>query len=383
MAAIMEERPAARAGMAFNPLNDGFGAPMLRSVLFSWQGDGGWPGPAASHLNALAGPELEHRMGSFDWQGDGSWQYRLHRPFALTRSLAFAGSAARKGARAAAMGWIPDLPDRRDLVEGPRLEQMTKAVRRTKNPLLFSRKPGAQLRAMVNNQRWCSPVENQGALGSCTANAAVGLVEYEMRRNNVEHTDGSRLFVYKTTRNLLGWSGDTGAYLRTTLKAIAAFGVPPEEQWPYELERYEEEPTPYLYAYAQNCRALKYVRLDPHESQPAAVLGTLKRVLADGYGIIFGFTVYESLGNSPDIPFPDGPNARVVGGHAVMAVGYNDDHVTVEGRTVPSLIIRNSWGEQWGLGGYGFLPYEYVTAGLADDFWTVFNISWLEEQQFN
>lgn len=69
-------------------------------------------------------------------------------------------------------------------------------------------------------------------IGSCTANAGVGLVEYFERRAFGKHLDASRLFLYKVTRNLLHLTEDTGAYLRTTMAAMALFGVPPKNTGP-------------------------------------------------------------------------------------------------------------------------------------------------------
>ena len=171
-------------------------------------------------------------------------------------------------------------------------------------------------------------------------------MEYMMRRGGINHINGSRLFVYKMTRNLLGWTGDQGGYLRKAIQAVSIFGVPPEEHWPYEIERYEEEPAAFHYAYADNFRALNYARLDPYGIPPEEILTTVKRTIYAGYAVVFGFTVFSSLTQAPDIAFPDN-NDSARGGHAVMAVGY-DDHHAVNGQTVPSLVIRNSWGRDWG-----------------------------------
>lgn len=282
------------------------------------------------------------------------------------------GSPAR---RVVSMGWHPDLPDFRDRhLSHQNVGKKLKSVK----SLVTS---GAPIPEKCDNRGWCSPIEDQGQLGSCTAQAAVGLMEYMMRRSSGDHVDGSRLFTYKVTRNLLGWTGDRGAYLRTAMQSVAAFGVPPEKYWPYAIPKFDEEPTAFLYSFAENYKALNYTRLDPIGAKPDKVLENIKRSLAAGFCVVFGFTVYSSLSGEADIPYPATTDS-VRGGHAVLAVGYNNGHKTKQGAKVPSLIIRNSWGTDWGEEGYGYLPEEYVLNGLARDFWTAFKWEWIDSKQF-
>lgn len=301
--------------------------------------------------------------------------------------------------RIVTMGWHPDIPDFRDVDldnsdPNPELNGAQQCADVKHADLLCVRDLPAA--GSVDLRSYCSPVEDQGRLGSCTAQSVVGLMEYLMRRSGMDHIDGSRLFVYKVTRNLLGSTGDTGADLRTTMHAVRAFGVPPEELWPYVVTDFDEEPTPFLYSYAQNFKAIRYVRLDKADKKagekagkvdlPAdKILENVKSVLARGYPVVFGFTVYSSLTGASDIPFP-GKTDRRSGGHAVMAVGYDDHHKVSDGGdgcTVPSLIIRNSWGPEWGEQGYGYLPYEYVLDGQARDFWTAYSWQWINTGQFD
>jgi C1A family cysteine protease len=121
------------------------------------------------------------------------------------------------------MGWTPDRLDIRDFTDES--EKVDEILKKSKALKKKSAPKTVDLRA------WCSPIEDQGNLGSCTANAGVGLMEYYQRRAFKKHLDGSRLFLYKVTRNLLRWKGDTGAYLRDTMKAMVLFGIPPEEFW--------------------------------------------------------------------------------------------------------------------------------------------------------
>ena len=280
------------------------------------------------------------------------------------------------------LGWHPDIPDLRDKAAitggGAKLREKARAAF---DKAIGIEAPKNGLPRRHENLRWCPPVEDQGALGSCTAQATVGLMEFMQKRGG-DHVDGSRLFLYKVTRKLLGWSGDTGAYVRTALKAVAAFGIPPEQYWPYDISRYEEEPTAFLYSFATNYKALEYARVDMPGAAPKDVLTEVKRTLSSGLGVVFGFSVYSSLSNAADIPYPTASDT-LRGGHAVMAVGYDDDHVLPNGAKCPSLIIRNSWGTGWGQQGYGFLPDAYVLNGLARDFWTVLKAEWLDVKAFD
>ena len=295
------------------------------------------------------------------------------------------------------MGWIPDYPDIRDYtMETAEVREILigrgsgeKAVKRG-GPARRARRPRASPPGKVDLREWCSAVEDQGMLGSCTANAGAGVIEYYERRAFGKHVEASRLFLYKVTRNLMKIRGDTGAYLRTTIGAMVLFGVPPEEYWPYtdNLQDFDKEPPAFCYSFAQNYKTIKYYRHDPPSASPEAVLQRIKAYLAAGHPVMFGFTVYSSIEQASDsgkIPFPS-LRDRIEGGHAVMAVGY-DDKLKIRNRfggdeTTGALLIRNSWGKGWGEDGYGWLPYEYVLRGLAEDFWSVLKKEWIDTGQF-
>ena len=280
------------------------------------------------------------------------------------------------------MGWLPDYPDYRDYtIDHKDIKPMVKEVGVT-NPSKLSIPESKDLRT------WCSPIENQFSIGSCTANAGVGIIEYYERKALGKHIDASRLFLYKATRNLLHWTGDRGAFLRTTMGAMVLFGVPPEEYWPYIIADFDKEPSAFCYAFAQNYQTIKYFRLDPPVTKKDVLLKRIKTFIAYGLPSMFGFTVYNSIGqagNDGKIPYPC-PGEKIAGGHAVVAVGYNNKieiKNTICGKeTTGALLIRNSWGTGWGDNGYGWLPYDYVLDGLAIDWWTLLKSEWVDMGQF-
>jgi C1A family cysteine protease len=281
------------------------------------------------------------------------------------------------------MGWLPDYPDFRDYT----VEQDSTKAMLTKARVAVRRK--VSLPTSVDLRAWCSPIENQGSLGSCTANAGVGIVEYFERRAFGKHIDASRLFLYKVTRNMLHWTGDTGAFLRSTMGALALFGVPPEEYWPYVVADFEKEPPAFCFAFGQNYQTISYYRLDPPSTAKDVLLNQIKTNLAAGLPSMFGFTVYSSYtqgATTGKIPYPT-RGEKTVGGHAIVAVGY-DDGMKIKNtnpgaaETTGALLFRNSWGTGWGSSGYGWLPYDYVLKGLAVDWWSLLKNEWIDTGAF-
>jgi C1A family cysteine protease len=292
------------------------------------------------------------------------------------------------------MGWLHELPDFRDYSlhtdTGSFSATKAKSVKRSVKSMAtdIGILKDTSLPQKADLTQWFSPVEDQGSLGSCTANAAVGLLEYFEKRAFNNYLDASRLFVYKASRNLLNWSGDTGAYLRTAMQALTLFGVCPERYYPYRIKGFDVEPSAFCYSFAQNFQSISYFRHDPPGLAPDKVLKSIKTSIAAGVPAMFGFTCYSSLDQANAdgmIPFPI-RGEKDEGGHAIVAAGY-DDKITIVNRTdnsktVGAFLIRNSWGTSWGQKGYGWLPYKYVLTGLAADWWSLLKAEWVDTKQF-
>ena len=242
-------------------------------------------------------------------------------------------------------GWAPDLPDQRDhLYSAPQ-------------PVL------AKMPAKKDLRSGCPPVYDQGQLGSCTANAISGAIQFDQKKQKVKVFVPSRLFIYYNERDMEGTvNSDAGAQIRDGVKSVANLGVCPEIEWPYDINKFANKPTPKCYTDAKKCQAVGYQRLD------SSNLNQLKGCIASGFPFVFGFTVYDAfesqeVAKTGVVNMP-GPKEKVQGGHAVLAVGYND--------ATQRFSVRNSWGKDWGIKGYFTIPYTYLTTtDLADDFWTI------------
>jgi len=241
-------------------------------------------------------------------------------------------------------GWIPDQPDQRDHLYAVPPQYLTALPART------------DLRAK------CPPVYDQGQLGSCTANAIGGALEFDRIQQKLPPFVPSRLFIYYNERVIEGTvRSDSGAQIRDGIKSVASQGACPEPEWPYVISKFAVKPPARAYKDAALDRAVSYQSI-------VQDLNQMKGCLASGFPFVFGFTVYESfettvVAKTGHAPMP-GWAERPVGGHAVMAVGYDDSSGW--------FIARNSWGPGWGMKGYFTLPYAYlIQPGLSSDFWTV------------
>ena len=217
-------------------------------------------------------------------------------------------------------GWLPDIPDERDLPYS--------AI-----------KPRVRLHPKVDLRQSCSQVEQQGKLGSCTANALAGNIEYLDNFFDPGYTDVSRLFIYYNERELEGTVDyDAGASLRDGIKTLKKTGYCWEKTWPYKIALFDRKPPLRCYKEARQHCIQSYYRI--HNLQEMLIC------LSQGYPFVFGFTVYESFESAAvartGVANMPKKGERVLGGHAVMAVGYNQKE--------KRFLIRNSWGRGWGQG---------------------------------
>lgn len=218
------------------------------------------------------------------------------------------------------------------------------------------------LPALVDLRPECPAVYDQGDLGSCTANATGGLAEFlEMKEKHAAFVP-SRLFIYYNERVLEGTvSSDSGASLSDGMQVLSQLGAPHESLWWYNINKFTVKPSAKVYADAAKHKVANPSRVDNTN------LNAMKAALSTGYPVVGGFTVYESfesqqVANTGVVPMPKA-SEQVLGGHAIMVVGYDDSHNW--------FIVRNSWGASWGAAGYFYMPYLYFTnANYADDFWT-------------
>ncbi len=252
-------------------------------------------------------------------------------------------TSTKEGGMKKGYGWAPDLPDHRDIMYG--------AVRK---------KP-AKLPSAVDLRPVCPPVADQGQLGSCTGNALAGALEFLEMKDNDPYTDLSRLFIYYDERAFEHTvASDSGAQIRDGIKTLAKKGVCSEKCWPYDISKFTVKPPAPCFKEAATHKITTYARLQNVDE--------MKVCLAEGYPFVFGFSVYESfesqeVAQTGIVQMPQ-PDEKQVGGHAVVGVGYDDSQ--------NRFIVRNSWGDTWGMKGYFTIPYDYLgNTNLADDFWTI------------
>lgn len=246
--------------------------------------------------------------------------------------------------RIKSLGWVPDIPDIRDLyLSVPR-------------PVL------GKLPSKINLRSKCPPVYDQSTIGSCTSNAIGGAIQFDRMKQHLDNWNPCRLFIYYNERVIENTvSTDAGAMIRDGVKAVNKLGVCDENLWPYDVTKFTIKPPSQAYDQARLHQAVKYQRV-PRD------LNQFKGSLVSGYPIVIGFAVYESfmterVAETGTMPMPL-TTEKQIGGHAVLIVGYDD--------SIQRFIVRNSWSEGWGDNGYFTMPYEYiVNQNLSDDFWMI------------
>jgi C1A family cysteine protease len=238
------------------------------------------------------------------------------------------------------LGWFPDKPDDRDFKFS-----LPRAMLRKLPPI-----------AGVENL--CPSIYQQGDLGSCVGNAVASQISLVHIKNKLPDPIPSRLFIYYNAREMEGTVyEDAGCSLRDALKSVSKLGVCQEALWPYLIEKFSIRPPLSCYTDAMKDKVISYHRI-------LYSLASMKGCIFAGFPFSIGVRVFENFPmetSTGNIPMPQG---REVGGHAMVAVGYDD--------TIQQFIVRNSWGTEWGISGYGKIPYEYlINPLLSMDFWTI------------
>jgi C1A family cysteine protease len=243
--------------------------------------------------------------------------------------------------------WMADKPDSRDYIYQPVALSVTPST--------------VDLRT-----QYPTPVEDQGQLGSCTGNAIAEAIEIIDRKNG-KNTEVSRLFIYYYERLLEGTVNyDNGAYIRDGIRACYTYGAPLESLWPYNISKFKTAPSSAAVQDAARRKVTLYER--------ATDFNACINALANGYPVVIGFTVYSSFdsGNwwytTANMPYPNTRSERVLGGHAVLLVGYNN--------ATQRFIVKNSWGTSWGDRGYFYMPYQVIqNTSMSSDFWVIKSVN--------
>lgn len=250
-----------------------------------------------------------------------------------------------KSRKAGRYGWVPDLPDQRDL--------------------FFFFRPKAVLPKFIDLREQMPPVYDQMSLGSCVSNGVAAVSQFLWKKSPEGDRIPSRLFIYYNGRIIEDCvNEDGGLMIRDAIKAVVKYGECLESEWPYDESKFAVKPNKGCYSHALTHKVLVYKRI-------SSSIQDMRQCLADGNPIVFGATLYESfeaenVTKTGVVKIPE-PNEKVVGGHAMVIVGY-DDHFG-------HFIVRNSWGESWGFKGHCFIPQDYLTnPNLCDDRWTISKI---------
>lgn len=205
-------------------------------------------------------------------------------------------------------------------------------------------------------------VYNQLAVGSCVGNGVAAVMEHAWIAAGQVDFAPSRLFIYYNARLVEACQGaDCGAEIRDGLKSVVNFGACHETLWPYDTKKVCTVPTPAAYGDGLIHKALVYYRVQRDLTQ-------IQGCLTDGFPVVFGMACYASfegqeIASTGILPMPS-LGESMKGAHCVVIVGYDNARSAV--------LIRNSWGQAWGLDGHFWMPYQYLlNRNLTSDFWTI------------
>src|SRR5438067_608577 len=141
-------------------------------------------------------------------------------------------------------GWNRDMPDGRDLMYAAPPEVVT------------------QLPPKVDLRSECPEVYDQGQLGSCSANAIGGALEFDQMHQKETTFTPSRLFIYYNERVMEGTvDSDSGAQIRDGVKSVHQQGAPSETDWQYDIAKFRDKPPKEAYDEAAKHPSILYQRL--------------------------------------------------------------------------------------------------------------------------
>ena len=241
------------------------------------------------------------------------------------------------------LGWLPDARD---------------------NDFPYSA-PYAVMRAGLPETTDLTPqspeIWDQGPCGSCVGQGVGFGVIFDWMRQGLPIYIPSRLFIYYCARVLEHTASiDVGCTIRDAIKVVGKLGAPHEHEWPYDISKFAVKPPKKAYTDAKLRQAVQYYRVTKSATQ-------IKACLTEGFPVIFGCAVFESfesddVANTGIVPMPRWGEQNL-GGHCMVIVGHDDK--------TQRFLVRNSWGKNWGMAGYGTMPYAYITGNLAADLWTI------------
>jgi len=220
--------------------------------------------------------------------------------------------------------------------------------------------PQLEVNGVLDLRAWCSPIEDQGHLGSCVGNGVVGALEFLQLRNGQPLNDLSRLFVYYNSRLMHGdQDKDEGTFIRIAFGTLSSLGTCTEKKWPYDTAKVFVRPSWGSYREAYPHKIDSYYSIG---GTGQTRIDFVKRALRAQHVVVFGMTVDQAyMDYRGGIVAMPGQTRMNSGGHCQVIVGFDDNK--------QCWIVRNSWGTWWGDKGYAYVPYAYLDASEANDFW--------------
>lgn len=210
--------------------------------------------------------------------------------------------------------------------------------------------PHPVTRASIDLRQSFTPVKSQGSLGSCSAFAVTSVIEYMIRRLTGEIRNMSEAFLYYNAREAVGKQNENcGTSIYRIIKEAMTAGICDESHHQYDENNFSAAPSDLAFAEAQKCLVVKAMNVKVETE-------AIKSAIADGHPVVISARIFDSFGSDRAgfvrMPSPDEISPREEFSHAMVICGYSDDYKV--------FVIRNSWGEDFGDGGYCYMPYRYA-----------------------